>query len=84
MRRIRDRGENETLENAQEAFERYANQKHSRWNISRYEQNLDENTRKVQREIIEETFVPQGYQEKWIYDKKPRKLVKDHDRPVEE
>ena len=76
MRRIRDRRENETLENAQEAFERYAYQKHNRWNISRYELNLDENTRKVQREIIEETFVPQGYQEKWIYDKKPRKLAK--------
>lgn len=76
MRRIRDRRENETLENAQEAFERYAYQKHNRWNISRYEQNLDENTKKVQREIIEETFVPQGYQEKWIYDKKPRKLAK--------
>ena len=76
MRRIRDNGENETLENAQEAFDRYANQKHNRWNVKRYEENLEEKIKKVVSEIIEESFVPQGYQEKWIFDKKPRKLAK--------
>ena len=76
MRRIRDNRENETLENAQEAFERYADQKHKRWNIMRYEADIDENTHRVLQEIIEESFVPSGYKEKWIYDKKPRKLAK--------
>jgi len=76
MRRIRDNRENETLENAQEAFERYADQKHKRWNVMRYEEAIDENTHRVLQEIIEESFVPSGYNEKWIYDKKPRKLAK--------
>ena len=76
MRRIRDNRENETLENAQEAFERYADQKHKRWNVMRYEQDIDDNTHRVLQEIIEESFVPSGYNEKWIYDKKPRKLAK--------
>lgn len=76
MRRIRSDRENETLENAQEAFERYADQKHKRWNVMRYEEHIDENTHRVLQEIIEESFVPSGYQEKWIYDKKPRKLAK--------
>lgn len=76
MRRIRDDRENETLENAQEAFERYASEKHKRWNVARYEQDIDENTHRVLQEIIEGSFVPSGYQEKWIYDKKPRKLAK--------
>ena len=76
MRRIRCDRENETLENAQEAFERYAEQKHKRWNVMRYEQDIEENTHRVLQEIIEESFVPSGYQEKWIFDKKPRKLAK--------
>ena len=76
MRRVRDNRENETLENAQEAYERYANCKHHRWNVMRYEQDLKNNTERVLREIIDESFVPSGYREKWIFDKKPRKLAK--------
>lgn len=76
MRRIRCDRENETLENAQEAFERYADQKHKRWNVMRYEQDIDVNTHRVLQEIIEGSFVPSGYLEKWIFDRKPRKLAK--------
>ncbi len=76
MRRIKDNRENETLENALQAFENYAFQKHKRWNVMRYEQDIDANTHQVLRDIIEESFRPSGYNEKWIFDKKPRKLAK--------
>ena len=76
MRRIKDNRENETLENAMEAFESYAYQKRKRWNVMRYEQDIDANTHLVLRDIIEESFRPSGYREKWIFDKKPRKLAK--------
>lgn len=85
MRRIRNSLDNETLENAHEAFERYAYQKHKRWNVMRFEEDLEENLKTVVREIIDESFVPQGYLEKWIYDKKTRKLAKApvHDHVAE-
>lgn len=76
MRRIKQSGENETIENAREAFERYADQKHKRWNVMRYEQDIDAHLHEVACSIINETFVPSGYTEKWIFDKKPRKLAK--------
>lgn len=76
MRRIRDTRENETLENAREAFERFADGKHKRHNVSRFEAELEENLRLVLQDIIDESFIPSGYQEKWIHDKKPRKLAK--------
>lgn len=76
MRRIRYDRENETLQNVMEAFERYADQKHKRWNVMRYEQDIDEHAHRVLREIIEDSFVPSGYNEKWIFEKKARKLAK--------
>ncbi len=76
MRRIRYNGENETLENVQEAFDSYSYQKHKRWNVSRYEENIDEHNKRVLEEIANDSFVPSGYNEKWIFDKKPRKLAK--------
>lgn len=85
MRRIRDTRENETLENAEKAFDRFSFQKHKRWNVIRFEENLNDNLSLVLHEIIEESFFPRGYQEKWIYDKKPRKLAKApvHDHVTE-
>ena len=76
MRRIRDNRENETLQNALQAFENYAREKHKRWNVMRYEQDIDQNLHQVLKDIIDETFLPAGYNEKWIFDKKPRKLAK--------
>lgn len=76
MRRIKNSGENESVENAVEAFERYAKNKHRRYNIMRYEQDIDAHIHEVVCAIIEDSFVPSGYREKWIFDRKKRKLAK--------
>lgn len=76
MRRIRDTKENESLDNAREAFDRFSYQKHNRWNVMRFEENLEGNLNTVLQQIIEESFTPHGYKEKWIHDKKLRKLAK--------
>ena len=76
MRRIKQSGENESVENAREAFERYAEEKHKRWNVMRYELDIDRHVHEVVCDIVNETFSPSGYSEKWIFDKKPRKLAK--------
>lgn len=69
MRRIRDTKENESLDNAREAFDRFSYQKHNRWNVMRFEENLEGNLNTVLQQIIEESFTPHGYKEKWIHDK---------------
>ena len=76
MRRIKQNGENESIENAREAFERFADEKHKRWNVMRYEQDIDLHVHQVVCDIVNDTFSPSGYSEKWIFDKKPRKLAK--------
>jgi hypothetical protein len=76
MRRIKQNGENESIENAREAFERFADQKHKRWNVMRYEQDIDLHVHEVVCDIVNDTFSPSGYTEKWIFEKKPRKLAK--------
>ena len=82
MRRIRDDRENETLENAKDAFDKYADGKHKRNDVKMFEKDLDANLRLVLDDIINETFMPQGYKEEIIFDKKTRVLakapVKDH------
>ena len=75
MRRIKQNGENESVENAWEAFDRFAKEKHKRWNIMRYEQDIDLHVHEVVCDIVNDTFSPSGYSEKWIFDKKPRKLL---------
>ena len=76
MRRIKDSRENETEQNARDAFENFSDGKHRRADVRKYEAELDENVRLVLADIINETFVPQGYKEAHIYDKKHRKLAK--------
>ncbi len=76
MRRIRDSRENETEQNARDAFENFAEGKHKRADVRRYEADLDENVRLVLADIINETFEPQGYREAHIFEKKHRKLAK--------
>ena len=76
MRRIKDSRENETEQNARDAFDNYADGKHKRAEIRMYEAELDENVRLVLADIINETFEPQGYKEAHIFDKKHRKLAK--------
>lgn len=76
MRRIKDSRENETEQNARDAFENFAEGKHKRADVRQYEAELDENVRLVLADIINESFVPQGYKEAHIFDKKHRKLAK--------
>lgn len=76
MRRIKDSRENETEQNARDAFDNYADGKRRRADIRMYEAGLDENVRLVLADIINESFEPQGYREAHIYDKKHRKLAK--------
>lgn len=76
MRRIKDSRENETEKNVRDAFEKYATGKHKRAGVREYEADLDENVRLVLADIINETFVPQGYTEADIFDKKHRRLAK--------
>lgn len=76
MRRIHDTRENETPENAREAYRRFADGKHDRWNIRRFEKELEANLERVLKDITDGSFFPQGYHEKWIRDKKLRKLAK--------
>ncbi len=76
MRRIRDHGENETEQNVRAAFDEYSDQKHNRRNIQRYEAELDRNVQAVLRDIREETFKPQGYKAKTVFEKKVRRLAK--------
>lgn len=58
MRRIRDTRENESLKNAEEAFERFSFQKHKRWNIIRFEENLPENLQIILRRLLMRLFHP--------------------------
>ena len=82
MRRIRDDRENETLENARKAFDNYSDGKHNRRDIREYEKDIDANLRLVLDDIINETFEPEGYRDKVIFEKKERRLatapVRDH------
>lgn len=85
MRRIKDNRENETMENAQRAYDKYSDGKHKRYDIIEYEQDLDANLRLVLDDIINETFVPAGYKKKVIFEKKERQLAKApvHDHVTE-
>ena len=58
MRRIKQNGENESIENAREAFERFADEKHKRWNVMRYEQDIDLHVHQVVCDIVNDTFSP--------------------------
>lgn len=81
MRRIRDNKENESMENAREAYDRYSRQKHSRDYVRKYEEQLEKNLEKIVSQIADESWIPQGYKEKIIFDRKRRKLAK---APIED
>ena len=82
MRRIRDRAENESVENAREAYDNFSDHKHNRDYVKVYEARLQENLELAVRFIVEESWTPEGYKEKVIFEKKFRKLaeapVMDH------
>jgi hypothetical protein len=76
MRRIRDRAENESVENAQKAYDNFSDNKHNRDYVKVYEARLQENLEMAVRLIADESWVPAGYKEKTIFEKKLRKLAK--------
>lgn len=81
MRRIRDRKENESLSNAQAAYDNYSRQKHSRDYVKEYDENLQHNLEEVVKMIRDESWQPKGYKEKIIFERKKRKLAK---APIED
>ena len=82
MRRIRDSRENETMDNARKAFDNYSYQKHSRDYVQAFESDLLHNLEEIVGQIADESWIPGGYIEKVIFDRKLRKLakapIKDH------
>ena len=55
MKRIKDHGENETMDNARAAFESYSYQKHKRDYVIKYENKLDDNLKAAVNGIRNET-----------------------------
>ena len=81
MRRIRDKAENESVENAAKAYENFSDQKHNRDYVKDYDTHLQENLERVVALIVDESWRPGGYTEKVIFEKKARKLAK---APIED
>lgn len=81
MRRIRDRRENESIENAEKAFDNYSRQKHSRDYVKAFEAELQQNLKQIVQQIKDESWQPKGYLEEVIYERKKRKLAK---APIED
>ena len=82
MRRIKDTKVNETLDNAHVAFDHYVEHKHGRKAVQKFEEHLENNLIDVIKKITDESWIPQPYIPKTIYEKKKRQLakalVKDH------
>lgn len=81
MRRIRDDKENESLDNAYTAYDNYSDQKHSRDYVQAFDADLQNRLEEIVRQIADESWQPQGYTEKVIFDRKRRKLAK---APIED
>lgn len=76
MRRIRDRAENESVENARQAYDNFSEHKHNRDYVKDYETRLQMNLEEAVALIVDESWKPEGYREKFIFTKKFRKLAK--------
>ena len=85
MRRIRDRGEAENMQNAQEAYDNYSRNKHKRICIREYDEKLEKNLNRVLQELRDESWQPSQYRPKTIYEKKKRELARApvHDHVLE-
>lgn len=76
MRRIHDLGTDATFENAKGAWDSFSEGKGRRKNIRRYENNLEENLKRVVSELESELWMPSPYIEKEVVERKRRKLAK--------
>ena len=81
MRRIRDNGENESLENAYKAYDHYSSQKHSRDYVQSFDADLQHNLEDIVKQIADESWMPKGYKKKVIFERKERQLAK---APIED
>lgn len=81
MRRIRDRQENESLENAYKAYDNYSDQKHSRDYVQAFDTYLQQNLEEIVKQIADESWMPKGYKKKIIFSRKERQLAK---APIED
>lgn len=81
MRRIRDKKENESMNNACKAYDNYSDQKHSRDYVMAFDDDLEHNLEKIVQQIVDESWQPKGYTEKVIFERKRRKLAK---APIED
>lgn len=82
MRRIRDRRENESMDNAHAAFDNYSRKKHYRDYVQAFEADLEHNLQEIVRGIQDESWMPKGYTDKVIVERKRRTLalapIEDH------
>ena len=69
------------MDNAYKAYDNYSDQKHSREYVKAFEDDLQDNLKEIVKQIVEESWVPGGYKEEYIYDRKLRKLAK---APIED
>ena len=85
MRRIRDIGEAENMDNVRAAFENYSEQKHKRRTVREYEENLELHLGVVLQQLIDESWQPSPYIRKVVFERKRRVLAKTivHDHVIE-
>lgn len=85
MRRISDTGDNESIQNARDAYENYSRNKHHRHDICEFEQELDANLSRILDEIVTENWTPSPYKNKTIFERKERQLAEApvHDHVLE-
>lgn len=81
MRRIRDNKENESLDNAYKAYDKYSKQKHSRDYVKAFDAELQHNLEEIVKQIADESWMPKGYKKKVIFERKERQLAK---APIED
>lgn len=81
MKRIKDTGEAETIDNARKAYDTYSSHKHSRDYVREFESDLERNLRIIVDGIANEEWKPKGYKRKVIFERKTRVLAK---APIED
>lgn len=76
MKRIKENAENESEDIVRAAWDDFSDGKHRRPNIIKFEAELDRHLRVILSQIKSGSFVPQGYTDKVIHEKKTRLLAK--------
>lgn len=85
MRRIRDRGEAESLHNVRCAYDNFSRSKHKRKAVRDYDSRLDRNLERVLNELRNESWTPSPYRPKVVVERKRRELARApiHDHVLE-